>query len=56
MTREEAKSCICTIEVLRRLCYRVHGLMDVVDARNCDKLIEMLNGICDEEGEQHEGD
>lgn len=51
MTREEAKSCICTIEVLGRLFYRVHGVMDDVDAQNCKKLIEMLYGICDSESE-----
>lgn len=45
MTREEAASCINTIVILKNLCYRVHGLMDVIDAQNCDKIIEMLNSI-----------
>ena len=43
MTSEEAKSCIHTIELLRRLAFNVHGVMDVVDAQNCDKIIEMLS-------------
>lgn len=43
MTREEAASCINTIVILKNLCYRVRGLMDVIDAQNCDKIIEMLN-------------
>lgn len=43
MTREEAKSCIRTIELLRRLAFNVHGVMDVIDAQNCDKIISMLS-------------
>lgn len=43
MTREEAKSCIQTIELLRRLAFNVHGVMDVIDAGNCDKIISMLS-------------
>lgn len=43
MTREEAKSCIRTIELLRRLAFNVHGVMDVIDAGNCDKIIAMLS-------------
>ena len=43
MTREEAKSCINTIELLRRLAFNVHGVMDVIDAQNCDKIIAMLS-------------
>lgn len=49
MTREEAASCINTIVILKNLCYRVRGLMDVIDAQNCDKIIEMLNNV----GETH---
>ena len=43
MTDKERKSCIQTIELLRRLAFNVHGVMDVIDAQNCDKIIEMLN-------------
>ena len=43
MTDKERKSCIRTIELLRRLAFNVHGVMDVIDAHNCDKIIEMLN-------------
>lgn len=49
MTREEAASCINTIVILKNLCYRVRGLMDEIDAQNCDKIIEMLNTV----GETH---
>ena len=43
MTKEEAKSCIRTIELLRRLAFNVHGVMDVIDVENCDKIIAMLS-------------
>lgn len=43
MIQEEAKSCIQTIELLRRLAYNVHGVMDVIDAGNCDKIIALLS-------------
>lgn len=42
MTQKEAASCINTIELLRRLAYNVHGLMDVIDAKNCEKIISLL--------------
>jgi hypothetical protein len=42
MTREEAKSCKCTIEMLQRLAYNIHGVMDVIDADNCKKIIKTL--------------
>ena len=42
MTREEAKSCIGTIELLQRLAYNIHGVMDVIDADNCKKIIKAL--------------
>ena len=42
MTDKERKSCIHTIELLRRIAFNVHGVMDVIDAENCDKIIKML--------------
>ena len=42
MTREEVKSCIGTIEMLQRLAYNIHGVMDVVDADNCKNIIKAL--------------
>lgn len=42
MTRKEAKSCISTIEMLQRLAYNIHGVMDVIDANNCNKIIKAL--------------
>jgi hypothetical protein len=43
MTREERASCIITIKLLRKLALNVHGVIDVIDNQNCDKIIEMLN-------------
>lgn len=42
MTRKETKSCIGTIEMLQRLAYNIHGVMDVIDADNCKKIIKAL--------------
>ena len=42
MTSEEAKSCIGTIEMLQRLAYNIHGVMDVIDADNCKKIIKAI--------------
>ena len=42
MKNKERKSCIQTIELLRRLAFNVHGVMDIIDAQNVDKIIEML--------------
>ena len=42
MSREEAKSCIGTIEMLKILAYNIHGVMDVIDADNCKKIIKVL--------------
>lgn len=43
MTRKERASCIITIELLRKLALNVHGVIDVIDNQNCDKIIKMLN-------------
>ena len=42
MTIKERGSCINTIEILRRLAFNVHGVMDAIDAENCEKIIQML--------------
>ena len=42
MTIKERASCINTIKLLQRLAFNVHGVMDVIDAENCDKIIKML--------------
>ena len=44
MNGEEAKSCINTIELFRRLAYNIYGVIDIIDDRNCTKIIEMLKG------------
>jgi hypothetical protein len=45
MTREEVKSCIGTIKMLQRLAYNIHGVMDVIDADNCEKIIKALEFV-----------
>ena len=42
MTAKESASCINTIKLLQRLAFNVHGVMDVIDVENCDKIIKML--------------
>ena len=42
MTIKERASCINTIEILRRLAFNVYGVIDVIDAENCEKIIQML--------------
>ena len=42
MTREEANSCIKTVKLLRRLALNIHGVIDVVDDDNCNKIISAL--------------
>lgn len=42
MDEKTIKSCICTITALRRLAFNVRGVMDVVDAQNCDTIIKLL--------------
>jgi len=42
ISKEEAKSCIRTIEMLRTLAMNVHGVIDAVDDANCKKTVEML--------------
>lgn len=39
MNRE---SCIQTIELLRKLALNIHGIIDVIDDRNCNDIITML--------------
>lgn len=48
MTLNERESCIHTIQRLRRLALNIHGVIDVVDNENCDKLIALLDGGIDE--------
>ena len=48
MTYKERQSCINTINLLRNLALNIHGVIDVVDNDNCNKLIELLNGGIDE--------
>ena len=36
------ESCIQTIELLRRLALNIHGVIDVIDDRNCNDIINLL--------------
>ena len=47
MTNEEAKSCIQTIEMLRKWKLKNNqlGVMNVIDADNCEKIIKVLHDI-----------
>ena len=42
MTDKERDSCINTVNTLRRLALNIHGVIDVIDNENCDKIINML--------------
>jgi hypothetical protein len=53
MTYNERKSCIHTINTLRQLALNVHGVIDVVDNDNCNKLIRLLEGGIDEICQAH---
>lgn len=44
MTDAEKNSCINTINLLRRLALNLHGVIDVVDNDNCNKIIALLEG------------
>lgn len=53
MTYKERQSCINTINTLRRLALNIHGVIDVVDNENCNKLIELLDGGIDKIYQAH---
>lgn len=43
MTDKEKRSCVGTIRTLMSLAYNVHGVMDSVDADNCERIIKLIN-------------
>ena len=45
MTDKEKRSCVGTIRTLMSLAYNVHGVMDLVDADNCERIIKCINSI-----------
>lgn len=49
MTAKEAKSCRNTVELLRRLAYNIHGVMDVIDEENCQKIFALLDRIAEDD-------
>jgi hypothetical protein len=42
MTENEVKSCINTVNMLRRLALNIHGVIDVIDDRNINTIIKIL--------------
>ena len=45
ITKDEAKSMICTLDMFTRLAFNVHGLIDVIDDRNIKKMREILKSV-----------
>ena len=45
ITKEEAESMICTLDMFTRLAFNVHGLIDVIDDRNIKKMREILKSV-----------
>ena len=45
ITPKDAKSMICTIDTFKRLAFNIHGVIDVVDDRNFEKMREILEQI-----------
>lgn len=45
ITSENAKSMICTLDMLKRLAFNIHGLIDIIDDRNIEKMREILNQV-----------
>lgn len=45
LTKKDAKSIICTLDMLKRLVFITKGLIDVIDDRNIEKMKEILNNV-----------
>lgn len=45
ITPQTAKSMICTLDMFKRLAFNVHGVIDVIDDRNIEKMREILNKL-----------
>ena len=45
ITPKDAKSMICTIDTFIRLAFNVHGVIDVVDDENFEKMREILKTL-----------
>lgn len=39
----DAKSMICTLDMFKRLAFNIHGVIDVIDDRNIEKMREILS-------------
>ena len=47
VTPKDAKSMICTLDMFKRLAFNIHGVIDIVDDRNIEKMREILNQLND---------
>ena len=45
ITSEDAKSMICTLDMLKRLSFNIHGVIDVIDDRNIEKMRKILSQL-----------
>ena len=45
ITSEDAKSMICTLDMLKRLAFNIHGVIDVIDDRNIEKMRKVLSQL-----------
>lgn len=45
ITSEDAKSMICTLDMLKRLAFNIHGVIDVIDDRNIEKMRKILSQL-----------
>ena len=45
ITSEDAKSMICTLDMFKRLAFNIHGVIDVIDDRNIEKMRKILSQL-----------
>ena len=45
ITSKDAKSMICTLDMLKKLVFNIYGVIDIVDDRNIEKMREILNQL-----------
>ena len=45
VTSRDAESIILTLDMFKRLAFNIHGLIDVVDDRNIEKMREILSHV-----------
>ena len=45
ITKKDAKSMICTLDMFKRLAFNIHGVIDIVDDRNIEQMRKILNQV-----------